>query len=69
MKELKDLKLSSIDKLNELDQKNLRKELHSAAKQSFVLKMKGSLGELKQTHLIKALRRYIARVKTIANQK
>jgi len=31
--------------------------------------MKKELNELKQTHLIKALRRYIAVIKTIANTK
>ena len=31
--------------------------------------MKKEKGELKQTHLIKFLRRYIARVKTLVNNK
>jgi ribosomal protein L29 len=31
--------------------------------------MKKEVGELKQTHLIKTLRKYIAQVKTIANSK
>lgn len=31
--------------------------------------MKKQLGEVKQTHTIKFLRRYIARIKTIANMK
>ena len=69
MKELKDLKLIELSKLRELTEKDLRKELNSAWKKSFLLKMKSELGELKQIHLIKVLRRYIARVKTIANSK
>jgi len=69
MKELKDLKLKEISKLNSLSKKELKEEITSSMKNLFVLKMKKEKGELKQTHLIKFLRRYIARVKTIANMK
>ena len=69
MKEIKDLKLTSLSKLKELTEKELKKELDDAWKRSFVLKMKKSWGELKQTHLIKILRRYMARVLTVANTK
>ena len=69
MKELKDLKLQEISKLKELSDADLKKELVASEKKYFTLNMKLKLGELKQTHLIKALRRYIARVKTIANSK
>ena len=66
MKEIKDLNLA---KLNELGETDLRNELNASSKNLYVLKMKKQLGEQTQTHLIKALRRYIARVKTIASSK
>ncbi len=67
MKEIKDLKLKSLEDLRKLNSEDLKKELEASSKNLYVLKMKGKVGELKQTHLIKALRRYIARVNTIAN--
>lgn len=69
MKEIKDLKLKDLAKLNELSEADLKQELASSSKNLYVLKMKKQLGEQIQTHLIKALRRYIARVKTIASSK
>ncbi|MBB1565317.1 50S ribosomal protein L29 [Candidatus Gracilibacteria bacterium] len=69
MKEIKDLKLKDLAKLNELSEADLKQELASSSKNLYVLKMKKQLGEQTQTHLIKALRRYIARVKTIASSK
>jgi len=69
MKELKDLKLKDDSKLNSLDKKELNEEITSSMKNLFVLKMKKEKGELKQTHLIKFLRRYIAKVKTLVNIK
>lgn len=65
MKELKDLKLKSLDELRKMNQSDLQKELKSSTKNLYVLKMKSKLGELKQTHLIKALRRYVAQLHTI----
>jgi large subunit ribosomal protein L29 len=69
MKELKDLKLQEISKLREMDEKSLKAELISASKNLYTLTMKLELGELKQSHLIKALRRYVAQIKTVANTK
>ena len=69
MKQLKDLNLKEDSKLNSLDKKELNEEITLSMKNLFVLRMKKEKGELKQTHLIKFLRRYIARVKTIANMK
>lgn len=69
MKQIKDLKLLELDKLNELSEKDMKTELVKSSKNLFVLKMKKQLGELKQTHLIKALRRYVAQIKTVANSK
>ena len=66
MKEIKDLKLKELGKLIELNDKELRAELTRSSKELFSLRMKKEVGELKQTHLIKALRRYIAQVKTTA---
>jgi large subunit ribosomal protein L29 len=69
MKEIKDLKLKEIEKLKELNEKDLKTELSKSSKDLFALKMKKELGELKQTHLIKAVRRYVAQVKTVASSK
>ena len=69
MKEVKDLKIKNLSDLRELEEKALKREYNDSAKNLFILKMKGQLGEQKQTHLIKILRKYIARVKTVANEK
>ncbi len=69
MKNIKDLNLKQIDELRKLDAKAFREELKVASKKLFELKMKKQLNELKQTHLIKALRKYIAVIKTVANEK
>lgn len=69
MKEIKDLKLQELGKLIELNEKDLKAELTKSSKALFVLRMKKELGELKQTHLIKALRRYIAQINTVATSK
>lgn len=42
----------------------LRAELENARKELFTLTMKHSLGELKQPHLIRTLRRNIAQIST-----
>ena len=65
---MKELKLKDNAALRKLDAKALKEELTINSKKLFELSMKKSLGELKQTHLIKALRRYIARLKTIARE-
>jgi ribosomal protein L29 len=67
MKDIKDLKLKDTKALKELDSKKLALELKEAGKKMFTLKMKVTLGEVKQTHLVTALRRYIARVNTFIN--
>ena len=69
MKEIKDLKLQEIEKLIALSEKDLKAELTKSSRGLFVLKMKKELGELKQTHLIKALRRYVAQINTVASSK
>lgn len=69
MKELKDLKLKDIKALKELTLDNLKKELKDSESRFFLLNMKLKTDELKQTHLIKFLRRYIARIKVVIVQK
>jgi len=66
MKEIKDLKLQELGKLIEMSEKDLRAELTRTSKELFSARMKKEVGELKQTHLIKALRRYIAQINTVA---
>lgn len=67
MKELKDLKLVENTKLVALSRADLMKEISRSAKNLFVLRMKKESWELKQTHIIKFLRRYIAKLNTIVN--
>ncbi|CAM3121049.1 MULTISPECIES: 50S ribosomal protein L29 [Moritella] len=57
---------------SELKQKNveeLNAELLNLLREQFNLRMQLSTGQLAQTHLIKNVRRDIARVKTILNEK
>jgi len=56
-----ELKEKSVEELNEALLELLREQ--------FNLRMQNSTGQLTQTHLIKNVRRDIARVKTILNQK
>ena len=65
---MKELKLKDVADLRKSDMKSLKKELVEKSKKLYELSMKKELNELKQTHLIKALRRYIATVKTIARE-
>lgn len=69
MKEIKDLNLKPIKDLQGLDLAGLNTELTSAEKKLFDLRMKLELNELKQTHLIKSLRRYIAALNTLVSNK
>jgi len=69
MKELKDLKLMDTSKLDALDESKLKEELKGSEKKLYTLKVKLELSEQKQTHLIKALRKYIARIRTMATAK
>ena len=67
MKEIKDLKIKDASKIKSLTKPKLDLEIREYEKNLFNLKMKKNWWELKQTHLIKFLRRYIARLKTINN--
>jgi ribosomal protein L29 len=65
MKEIKDLKIQDFAKMQTLDAVELKKELNLAEKKYFALKMQKQLWELKQTHLITFMRKYIARIQTL----
>ncbi|RMF18413.1 MAG: 50S ribosomal protein L29 [Gammaproteobacteria bacterium] len=47
----------------------LKKELLELLKQQFNLRMRKATGQLNQTHLMKQVRRDIARVKTVLTEK
>lgn len=47
----------------------LKKELLDLLKQQFNLRMRKATGQLNQTHLMKQVRRDIARVKTVLTEK
>ncbi len=61
--------MKQIKDLRKLELADLQKELVSSKKSLFELTMKLELNELKQTHLIRPLRRYIAALKTVMNEK
>jgi ribosomal protein L29 len=67
MKEIKDLKMKSSDALVKLSTDKLIEEIKGAEKMLYTLRMKLAVGEVKQTHLVKALRRYVASLKTLEN--
>ena len=69
MKEIKDLNLKDSKKIDWFKKDDFIAELKNAQKMLYVLRMKLSLSELKQTHLVKFVRKYIARLNTIANIK
>ncbi|ATC92980.1 MULTISPECIES: 50S ribosomal protein L29 [Pseudoalteromonas] len=59
-------------KASELKDKNveeLNTELLALLREQFNLRMQSSTGQLAQTHLLRTVRRDIARVKTVINQK
>ncbi|HET8817604.1 50S ribosomal protein L29 [Pseudidiomarina aestuarii] len=59
-------------KANELNDKTveqLQEELLGLRREQFNLRMQAATGQLNQTHMLKQVRRDIARVKTILTQK
>ncbi len=56
-----ELREKSVDELNA--------ELIELSKEQFNLRMQHATGQLNQTHQLKQVRRNIARVKTVLNQK
>lgn len=69
MKELKDLALKTPKELQSLSWEKILGELKEKQKLMYSFTMKLSLWEIKQTHKLKFLRRYIARLKTYSTQK
>lgn len=67
MKEIKDLKMKTSEALSKLTAEKLVEEIKTSEKTLYTMRMKLSVGELKQTHLVKAMRRYIAGLKTLLN--
>lgn len=51
------------------DLAKLKQTLHDLLKEQFNLRMQYATGQLGQSHLLKQVRRDIARVKTVINQK
>lgn len=56
-----ELKAKSVDELNQ--------ELLSLLREQFNLRMQTATGQLNQTHLLRQVRKNIARVKTVLNEK
>lgn len=54
----------SLADLKNLGKAELQAELAAARKEQYVLTMKKELGELKQSHLMKQGRKYIAQIST-----
>lgn len=55
--------------LREKTEQELQEELHSLLKEQFNYRIQKGSGQLPQAHLIKQVRRNIARVKTVLKQK
>jgi large subunit ribosomal protein L29 len=55
--------------LKEKSMDDLNKELSNLLREQFNLRMQKGTGQLAKPHLMKAVRRNIARVKTVLNQK
>jgi large subunit ribosomal protein L29 len=59
----------NIDELREKSVEDLQEELLTLHKSQFNYRMQNSAGQLGQVHLIKAVRKDIARLKTIITEK
>lgn len=55
--------------LREKSVEELQQEIESLAKDQFNYRMQQSTGQLGQSHLLKQMKRDIARVKTVLNEK
>jgi len=58
-----------VSDLRNKSAEDLTKELLSLRKEQFNLRMKKATGQLNQTHLLGAVKKNIARVKTVLNEK
>lgn len=59
----------NTSELREKSVEELNAELVNLLREQFSLRMQSSTGQLNQTHLLKQVRRNIARVKTILTEK
>jgi ribosomal protein L29 len=66
---MKDIKTKNSEALLKMDIWKLKEEIKKEEKKLFSLRMKLSLWELKQTHTVKLLRRYIAKLNTLMTAK
>ncbi len=57
-----------VNELREKSQTELREMLHDLLKEQFNLRMQQGTGQLARPHLMKAVRRNIARVNTVMNE-
>jgi ribosomal protein L29 len=57
-------RIKTLEELKTLDRTSLQAELQTARRDLYVLTMKKELGELKQSHLMKKGRKYIAQIST-----
>lgn len=55
--------------LNDKSVEQLNEELLGLLREQFNLRMQAATGQLNQTHMLKQVRRDVARVKTVINQK
>lgn len=58
-----------VSELKEKSVEDLQQELVNLAKEQFKNRMDQSTGQLTRTHLLKATKKDIARVKTVLNEK
>ncbi|MDP3560802.1 MAG: 50S ribosomal protein L29 [Legionellaceae bacterium] len=61
--------MNKINELKKMTQEELQSELMSLRKEQFNLRMKKANGALDKTHVIRVVRKAIARVKTIMTEK
>jgi len=59
----------NANELREKTVEELNEALHSQLEEQFKLRMKQSTGQLQQSHEVKQVRRSIARIKTLLNEK
>lgn len=62
-------KKALLEKWRSLDVVNLQQELQELVKQQFKLKMQQAIGELKEVHLLKNIKKNIARILCILTEK
>ncbi|GGI83535.1 50S ribosomal protein L29 [Legionella impletisoli] len=61
--------MKDISELRQLNMEELKQELLQLRKEQFNLRLKRASGSLDKTHLITAVRKSIARIKTIMTEK